>query len=492
MANLSIFGPPGTGKSTAIIREMRDAVKGGVDPSRVGLVSFTRAAARELAQRSGLKSSSNVATIHSYAFRLCELSREQVVSLTDLREFSKIIKIPMRGASPVDAEPAEVGDGYLGLYSKLRAEKRYPRDLRAAFSTAGIDGSLWQFEYFCEHYGRWKQANGLVDFNDMLDMALDAEEPEIDILFVDEAQDLSLQQWSLVEKWAESVPRVVIAGDDDQAIYAWGGADPGGMRRFGERHGGSVVVLGQSHRIPRQVHRLAESVIQRLGSRRIAKEYRPAEHEGRVRTHGSVWSLGGLLDHHPDALVLYRNHSLRRDIEDFLLARGTPYVVQSGPPGVLQGNSGRAAIQWQMIAEEWRNFKVITTPTNKLRALLRMVRPEVRKAIQAGDLGRHGHREWREVLDMPNNHRRYLLKLQQRSPLNQIKPTVRLSTIHGAKGREADLVVLINAMADRTWRAMNTDPDSEIRTWYVGVTRTRRDLEIVTGENPVPFLGGVK
>jgi len=490
MANLSIFGPPGTGKSTAIIREMRDSIKAGVDPAKVGLVSFTRAAARELAQRSGLSSNPNVATIHSYAFRLCELSREQVVSMADLREFSKLVKIPLRGANPVDAEPAEVGDGYMGLYSKLRAEERYPEGRREAFLKSGIDGSLWQFEYFCDHYDRWKKASGLVDFNDMLSFALDAENPGIDVLFVDEAQDLSLQQWALIEKWSNSVPRVVIAGDDDQAIYAWGGADPEGMGRFSDKHGSTVVVLGQSHRIPQRVHRLAESVIKRLGDRRVSKEYKPAEHEGRVRTHGSIWSLGDLLDKHHDVLVLYRNHSLRREAEDFLLARGVPYVVQSGPPGVLQGNSGRAAMQWQMIAKEWIDFKVITTPTSKLRPLLRMARPEVQKAIQAGDLGRHAHRGWDQVLEMSNAHRRYLLKLQERQPLSQIKPTVRLSTIHGAKGQEADLVVLINAMTERTWKAMNSDQDSEIRTWYVGVTRTKRDLEIVTGENPVPFFGG--
>ena len=42
---------------------------------------------------------------------------------------------------------------------------------------------------------------------------------------VDEAQDLTPLQWDMVVKIASAVDRVYIAGDDDQAIYEWNGAD---------------------------------------------------------------------------------------------------------------------------------------------------------------------------------------------------------------------------------------------------------------------------
>jgi len=317
------------------------------------------------------------------------------------------------------------------------------------------------------------------------------DDPDLDLLFVDEAQDLSPLQWDLVEKWSGSVPLVIIAGDDDQSIYAWGGADPHGMDTFSKKHRSEVEVLDQSHRIPKQVHRLAESIISRLGDRRVTKNYRPSEHEGKVRFHGSVWSLGPVLDDaSPDTLVLYRNHSLRREVEDFLLTKGIPYYVQSGYPGVLQGRHGKAAMLWQMISDEWAEFNTIITPVAKLKPLLSVARTQIQSAIKGNDISEHYLRGWHKVLDMPNRDRRYLLMLEKRQHLRDIKPTIRLSTIHGAKGQEADNVVLLNAMTNRTWEAMNTDPDSEIRTWYVGVTRTRKNLDIVTGENPVPYLTG--
>ena len=42
---------------------------------------------------------------------------------------------------------------------------------------------------------------------------------------MDESQDLSLLQWNIVWKLMEKAKRTVIAGDDDQAIYRWAGAD---------------------------------------------------------------------------------------------------------------------------------------------------------------------------------------------------------------------------------------------------------------------------
>ena len=51
---VAIYGPPGTGKSTEVIRRFSKLLDDGVDPNRIGLVSFTKAAAKELANRIGI------------------------------------------------------------------------------------------------------------------------------------------------------------------------------------------------------------------------------------------------------------------------------------------------------------------------------------------------------------------------------------------------------------------------------------------------------
>ena len=65
-----------------------------------------------------------------------------------------------------------------------------------------------------------------LDFTDMVQRYItDGLVIPFKVLMVDEAQDLTPLQWDMVVKIAEAVDRVYIAGDDDQAIYEWNGAD---------------------------------------------------------------------------------------------------------------------------------------------------------------------------------------------------------------------------------------------------------------------------
>jgi superfamily I DNA/RNA helicase len=49
--------------------------------------------------------------------------------------------------------------------------------------------------------------------------------PRFKAIFIDEAQDLSPLQWKLFDKLKEYADDIYLAGDDDQAIFAWAGAD---------------------------------------------------------------------------------------------------------------------------------------------------------------------------------------------------------------------------------------------------------------------------
>ena len=49
--------------------------------------------------------------------------------------------------------------------------------------------------------------------------------PKFDVIFIDEAQDLSLMQWDMTKNIWNKTEDTFIAGDDDQAIFKWAGAD---------------------------------------------------------------------------------------------------------------------------------------------------------------------------------------------------------------------------------------------------------------------------
>ena len=58
-------------------------------------------------------------------------------------------------------------------------------------------------------------------------------------------------------------------------------------------------------------------------------------------------------------------------------------------------------------------------------------------------------------------------------------PRVRIETIHGAKGAEAEHVLLLTDLTYRTYAGYMLDPDSEHRVFYVGVTRASETLNLV-------------
>ena len=127
----TIFGPPGTGKSTEIIKRFKGYVEQGYPKDRIGLVSFTKASAQELADRIGVKAGKNISTIHSMCYRICEVIREQVVGWQHLREFSKITKLEFKSANPDDAETQMTeGDFYLALHGLAVATRRPYHRLR--------------------------------------------------------------------------------------------------------------------------------------------------------------------------------------------------------------------------------------------------------------------------------------------------------------------------------------------------------------------------
>jgi DNA helicase-2/ATP-dependent DNA helicase PcrA len=58
-------------------------------------------------------------------------------------------------------------------------------------------------------------------------------------------------------------------------------------------------------------------------------------------------------------------------------------------------------------------------------------------------------------------------------------PRITLSTIHGAKGGEAENVVLLTDLSLNTMKSYEDNPDDENRLFYVGATRTKEHLHII-------------
>ena len=98
------------------------------------------------------------------------------------------------------------------------------------------------------------------------------------------------------------------------------------------------------------------------------------------------------------------------------------------------------------------------------------------------------HRIWHHALDrMPAHEITYIVSLLRRQEKLNQEPLINLSTIHGAKGGEADNVALLADLPRKADEAYYKDPDNERRVFYVGMTRTKKNLHLVRSDTDREF-----
>jgi DNA helicase-2/ATP-dependent DNA helicase PcrA len=476
-----IYGPPGTGKTSELLREMKLSCDNGTEEEGICFVSFTKAAAKEMADRAGL-SRANVSTIHSLAYRVVGMSRDQVINKKEYKEFSRITGFEFTGANPGECEQIGLGDYFLSLYSLYKnLLHEHPRQ---TIQISSREGSPREFEFFVKKYEEFKGAYGIHDFTDMLTLALDFDAPEFEYMFVDEAQDLSPLQWKLVRHWVKQIPKIWVAGDDDQSLYNFGGADPAGMFKFAEKYRAESKVLKQSYRIPKSVYNLAIQVISNIKNR-VDKDYLPRNKNGLIRKFNSPYALP-VPAHGEDVLFLYRNHSLREEFEQILIDNAIPYVIDSGEPGYFYSPLARAIRSLITATRDYKKTGQSYLKSGERKNLAKFC-PKYLVDIQDQNFGFMKGKNWAKVLIGPMDQTYYLQSIEKKGQLFE-KPTIHMSTIHGSKGREADRVVLLNALGGRSLEKAQSDPDSEIRNFYVGITRSKNILDIVYGQNALNYF----
>ena len=114
-----------------------------------------------------------------------------------------------------------------------------------------------------------------------------------------------------------------IAGDDDQAIFKWAGADVDSFIALQDQM--INLPLIQSHRIPIKVHQLAMGIINRI-KHRIDKTWQPKINEGSLQRHFDIDSVDMSSG---EWLVLARTrHMLKRNRRYFYIVKG--YIMKLG------------------------------------------------------------------------------------------------------------------------------------------------------------------
>jgi len=463
--NLVVRARAGTGKTTTILEGINRA-----PDENILLAAFNKRIADELSQRCTNQNAS-VKTLHAlgYAFvrrqwnELGPIEVDARRTLGLLYEHAKAEHLPYIGKLPAR---------WIASLATLMKEL-YPFDATQPdlIEQTGLDyGTLtdlyrvgWGFQKVLPLVQtcieKSKAYTGKVDYADMLflPLVLEMTEPLFDLVVVDEAQDMNRAQLDLALASCTEEGRVCVVGDDRQAIYGFRGADSGAIDRMKEQLQADELPLTETYRCPQAVVREANRLVPDLVSNK--------KEEGSVsvvRTDSELLKLASKGD-----FILSRlNAPLAHTCLVFLTNNIPARIVGRDVGEALQTHIDKQARHEDTdkigdFLVDLQGYEVST-----VRALDEADRPE---AIEA-------------FLDMTHTIRTLAsegcltvgdLRTRIKTLFVDTPPEdmVVLSTVHKAKGLEADRVFILK---HTLYNFSVSDEETNIE--YVAITRAKKDL----------------
>ena len=513
-----VIGPPGTGKTTFLKNKVDKIIKEQkAQPNQIGYFSFTVKAAEEIRNRVTNKEWSEAelkkmfpyfCTLHSLAYKCLRLEANEIMDELDYMELSdmtgrKFVN-KMKKGNGIDISMPTAQSQYQDTINLAYA--KYPHDedrlikifREVKLSDYGARNTIMQMDKDLSNFKRDRHKLEYVDyFNSFLECK---NPPPLKYLFIDEAQDLSAHQWMVVDM-IQTISKPIetyIAGDDDQAIFRWAGADIEHFIAMAKDNNNTVIPLTQSYRVPKTVHNLATKMAQSI-SNRIDKQYNPRDDEGERKVL-NFRPLNKTLET-GEWLILCRTHEIVKQVCESLDRYGWLYKCYG--KSIVNEKIIEAIVAWTKLQ---KGEKVVGAKIDTVYSFMDSTRIKRGHGTFKGSHGdtytidnlihSFGLREsiggdlftktlhWYDVLNAKGIRKRirYLRAVMRDGHKLDDKPRIEVSTIHASKGGERDNVMLLTDLSYGPYKSSKDTQqgrDDELRVFYVGATRAKKKLIIV-------------
>jgi superfamily I DNA/RNA helicase len=517
---LKINGAPGTGKTHRTREIFKEAIESHVPISSIMYTTYRREVIdAEKEKISGqfdinIKSLRRINTIHGiclsllYQNGLISKSKDHnpLMEWSDYTQFNKDCGYTIN-PNKVQSEDAVItqNDPYLNFNNLLKSTRT---PINEAYSIQ-FDSKV-PFDSlitFVEDFDEWKAAHDKIGFEDMVDIVLKERlSPDCSVQIYDEAQDMTTQLHDVAKMWAKEADEVVLAGDPLQTLYTYSGANPAYFMDWE----GETEVLPVSRRLPANVWSLATELIADRTSYK-APEITPRPFNGAIISVDyqrlSDWLKGA--PKNPASKVF---HLVRTNYQGFEAAKALAEA------GILF--TGLSNLAWnQAEINLYNGIKAIQTGRTLTTQEFCTVLDAYPEEYIVSSFGKQALKEKLENGEATTTIKNFnpalissiriapmelttltgLAKLKIEGMLNRNLPYLdmkeaektQILTIHGAKGMEADTVFLHTAIPKTIKKALLTQKgiENESYVWFVGITRTRKNLIFVTynGKNyPIP------
>ncbi len=539
MSKHIIFGAPGTGKTTFLMKTLEELFNKGYKPEDICFSTYSCSAAEEAKERAMLRFSIEkkdipfFGTIHSICFRAFNFERE-VMTSKDKTIFFDSEKIDYRVVETdedllTNEDNIEIeGNVLLNFYDKLRLffsrniSDFQEKDLKKAFFSLPLNEKEYE-KIFCSYfnpydvlvrYEKFKEKNNLIDFIDMLLFALKNNFiVPTRVLIIDEFQDLSPLQYEIYKLWSKDKEEVYIAGDDDQTIYKFICANPKFLldekTTLDKEKGDEEIILPLTYRLPSEIHNYCQEYAKKNIKKRVYKEVKPKNSGGEVIIEHLDGDLEKVLDFirkDKFTFILFRtNYQKRVFIEEVLIPNGVVYYEIKGQSIWNNKTINLFNASYKILNNIPLTFEevkyLISSISFKKGLFLRglkenFINIEKKEFYTKEDLIKIGfsfelfsldnYEKIFSILDIGEGIKRSF-KNREKIPI-EFPIKLKIGTIHSSKGKEADDVILFKdislSLSKKIFSGFHDLKDrleDEVRVFYVGMTRARERLVILRG-----------
>ena len=495
MKRIIIPGPPGTGKTYHLTNHyLRKEIEEYKTPTnKIAYITFSNAATEEAKKRIDnmfpqfdiKKNFPYISTMHSLGTRQLNIDTNTQL-LKDskwkaFKNFSQICRDMSFESYINDSGISQYKNNHMKIIEYARAKKISIVDAAVELDLQhSID--VWLTEQIDADLKSYKEQTGMIEYSDMIKKFVEKDKcPPLNAVFLDEAQDLNPLQWDMFFYIESKCERSYIAGDDDQTIYTFQGANEDIFINLQGEKDPRV----ESRRVPKVVHKEALSILEHINNRMI-KDWKPRNAEGKVFYNQSIENIDLSSG---EWMIIARTNKMLYPIRDYLTSLNLRF--DSKINDLLPNSLLEAYRVWVRLNEGasvgGEEAKLIYEYLNVSKKLVKHGYASGKSLeniayVDLDDLMMdHGlliFGSW-EQLNIPDESKLYMKSLIANGDNLFNKPRIKVSTIHGVKGEECENVVLFTDLEKIIYESALRNPDPEHRLFFVGVTRTKENLYIM-------------
>lgn len=294
------------------------------------------------------------------------------------------------------------------------------------------------------------------------------------VLVIDEAQDMSQDDFRLVQALMRQNEemRVIAVGDDDQNIYAFRGSNSRYMQSLINQDCAKLYEMTDNYRSSKAVVDCANRFVKRISGRMKHTSIHSATgEEGRVRTLKSL--LEEEINVQGSTAILTRTNEETMQVAYELEQRGLHATVARSMGGFRFCNLAEVRYFLKQLKQLGKNYDISITKEMWQEAKQRTLETYATSTCLNIMENFFTDFEITHKTYYRSDLREFIFESNIEDFIVSDDKSVFVSTIHNAKGREFDNVYLLSSVPD-------VRDVEDMRAYYVGLTRAKRNLYLVT------------